>query len=282
VPTVRANGIDIAYEVHGAGPPLVMLHGATSIGREDFAAQIPLFSKRFQVWLPDARGHGGTAWDAAQGFRYDWLVEDLAAFVDELGLGSFHLIGFSMGAMTALQYASRHDDRLRTLVIVGITTQREPRASVARKLMDPNRADVDEPAWGEVLARRHDAGQGPGAWRRLLPAIAADVASQPLLAPRDLHAIEAPALIVCGDRDPFVPVDHAWGIQRQLRDGRLFVAPDCGHEVMARRPSLFNEALGTFYRTTEAVARRRAGESPAPQLARGADDEDASAPATSL
>ena len=282
MPTVRANGIDIAYEVHGAGPPLVMLHGATSIGREDFAAQIPLLSKVFQVWLPDARGHGWTAWDAANGFRYDWLVEDLAAFVDELGLGSFHLIGFSMGAMTALQYASRYDDRLRTLVIVGITTQREPRASVARKLMDPKRADIDEPAWGEVLARRHDAGQGPGAWRRLLPAIAADVASQPLLTPRDLHAIEAPALIVCGDRDPFVPVDHAWGLQRQVRDGRLFVAPDCGHEVMARRPALFNEALGTFYRTTEAVARRRAGEAPAPEVARVADDEDASAPATSL
>ena len=84
--------------------------------------------------------------------------------------------------------------------------------------MDPRRADVDDPAWGVVLARRHDAGQGVGAWRRLLPAIAADVASQPLLTPRDLHAIDAPAMVVCGDRDPFVPVDHAWGIQRQLPD----------------------------------------------------------------
>ena len=160
MPTVRANDLDIAYEVHGAGPPLVMLHGATSIGREDFAAQIPLLSKAFQLYLPDARGHGLTAWDAADGFRYDWLVEDLAAFVDALGLETFHLLGFSMGAMTALQYAARFDDRLRTLVVVGITTQREPRASVARRLMDPRRADVDDPAWGVVLARRHDAGPG--------------------------------------------------------------------------------------------------------------------------
>ena len=257
MPTIRANDLDIAYEVHGAGPPLVMLHGATSIGREDFAAQIPLLSKAFQLVLPDARGHGMTAWDASQGFRYDWLVEDLAAFVDELGLETFHLLGFSMGAMTALQYAARFDDRLRTLVIAGITTQREPRASVARRLMDPHRADVDDPAWGKVLARRHDAGQGVGAWRRLLPAIAADVVSQPLLTPRDLHAIEAPAMVICGDRDPFVPVDHAWGMQRQMRDGRLFVVPDCGHEVMVKRPGLFNEAVTGFYRATEAAAMAR-------------------------
>jgi len=258
VPTIRANDLDIAYEVHGAGPPLLLLHGATSSGREDFAAQIPLFSKAFRLYLPDARGHGGTRWDAAAGFRYDWLVEDLAGFVDALGLETFHLVGFSMGAMTALQYAVGHADRLRTMTIVGITTQREPRASVARRLMDPDRADRDDPAWAALLGRRHDAGQGEGAWRRLLPAIAADVAVQPLLTPRDLRQITAPTLVACGDRDPFVPVDHAWGISRQLPDGRLFVAPDCAHEVMTRRPGLFNEALAGFFRSTAEQARRRA------------------------
>ena len=258
MPTIRANGLDIAYDVHGAGPPLVLLHGATSSGREDFAAQIPLFSKAFRLYLPDARGHGGTRWDAADGFRHDWLVDDLAAFVDELGLETFHVVGFSMGAMTALQYAVRSPERIRTMTIVGITTQREPRASVARRLMDPARADRDDPAWAALLGRRHDAGQGDGAWRRLLPAIAADVAIQPLLSPRDLRRITPPVLVACGDRDPFVPVDHAWGISRQLPDGRLFVAPECAHEVMTRRPGLFNEALAGFFRSTEATARKRA------------------------
>ena len=258
MPTIRANDLDIAYEVHGAGPPLVMLHGATSIGREDFAAQIPLFSKGFRLLLPDARGHGFTRWDATRGFQYDWLVEDLAAFTEALDLETFHLLGFSMGAMTALQFAAAFPERLRTLVVIGITTQREPRTSVARRLMDPRRADVDDPAWGAVLARRHDQGQGVGAWRTLLPAIAADVAVQPLLTPADLHGIDAPTMIVCGDRDPFVPVGHAWEVQRQLPDARLFVVPETGHEVMVRRPGLFNEALSGFYRSTEAVATARA------------------------
>ena len=53
---------------------------------------------------------------------------------------------------------------------------------------------------------------------------------------------------------------RATRIQRQLPDGRLFVVPDCGHEVMVRRPGLFNEALTGFYRSTEAAATARATE----------------------
>lgn len=259
MPNVSANGLDIAYEVLGAGPPLVLLHAATSVGRDDFAAQLPGLTRAFRVYLPDARGHGGTKWDVADGFRYDWLVDDLVAFVDTMGLKTFHVLGLSMGAMTGLQFAVRDPNRLRTLVVIGITTQREPRLSVGRRLMDPARADAD-PVWKAQLAVRHDPVQGVDAWRRLLPAIAADIAVQPLLTPAELHSIDAPAMVVVGDRDPFVPVDHAWGLSRQLGDGRLFVAPECGHEVPSKRPALFNEAVAGFYRSTAAVATKRAGE----------------------
>ena len=255
--TIRAGGIEIGYDSHGSGPPLVMLHGATSTGREDFAAQVPLLARGFRLYLPDARGHGTTRWNAADGFTYAQLVDDVLAFVDALGLDTFHLLGFSMGAMTALQFATRYPDRLRTLVVVGITTQREPRASVVRRLTDLERIDRVDPAWAALLGRRHDPVQGEGAWRRLLPAIAADVAAQPLLGPRELRQIELPALVAVGDHDPFVPVDHAWGLMRQLPDGRLFVAPGSGHEVMVRRPALFTEAVSGFYRSTEAIARSR-------------------------
>ena len=256
MPAIRANGLDIGYVVEGAGPPLVLLHGATSSGREDFAAQLPLFRRAFRCHAPDAR------WDVADGFRYDWLIDDLAAFVDALGLETFHLLGFSMGAATALGFAIRHPERLRTLVMVGVSPQREPRTSVARRLFDPERIRLHDPRWAQELSRRHDPVQGPGAWQRLLPAIARDVASQELLGPADLRRIDAPTLVVVGDRDPFVPVDHAWGLRRQLPDGRLFVAPDCGHEVPVRKPALFNEALAGFYRSTAAVAARRADAHP--------------------
>ena len=258
MPTIRANDLEIAYDVLGAGPPLVMLHGATSSGRETFAAQIPALGSAFRLYLPDARGHGSTRWDVAGGFQAEWLVDDLEAFVDALGLRTFHLMGYSMGAMTALEFATRAPERLRTLVVVGITSAREPRASVARRLMDPERVLRDDPAWAAEMVRTLDPVQGPGAWRLLLPAIAEDVATQPLITPGALRTITAPTLVACGDRDPLAPVRQALELSRQVRDGRLFVAPDSGHDVLTRRPALVVEALRGFYRSTESVARARA------------------------
>jgi len=274
---VSANGLEIGYVTEGAGPPLIMLHGASSSGREDFSAQLPLFRRAFQCLVPDARGHGSTRWDARNGFRYAWLVDDLEAFADALGVATFHLLGFSMGAATALGFAIRHPERLRTLVLAGLSLEREPRSSVVRRLMDPERIDRHDPAWAAQLERRHGPVQGEGAWRRLLPAIAGDVAEQTLFTPADIVRVDSPTLVVVGDRDPFVPVGHAWALRRQLPDSRLFVAPDCGHEVMVRRPALFNEALAGFYRATEAAATERASAAPGVHLPHPAADAAAAA-----
>ena len=263
MPTIDANGLRIGYDVAGAGPPLILLHGATSVASRDFRAQLPSLRKAFRCYTPDARGHGRTRWDvAADGFEAAWLADDVIAFADALGLGTFHLLGFSLGAMASLGVAVRAPQRLRTLVVVGISTERDPRASVARRLMDPIRIDRDDPAWAADLAARHDPVQGEGAWRRLLPAIAADVAVQPLLTPRQIRTIDPPTMVVVGDRDPFVPVDHAWRLSRSVLDGRLLVLPDAGHEAFAERPTIATEALGVFYRSTEADARRRASAGP--------------------
>ena len=173
MPTIVANGLEIGYETVGAGPPLIMLHGATTSGRATFAAQIEPLSTAFLVVLPDARGHGWTRWDADDGFRAEWLIDDLFGFVDAFGLATFHLCGYSMGAMTALGFAVRAPERVRTLVVAGIAPEREPRASVTRRLMDPARILRSDPSWAAELTDTLDPSQGPGAWQRLLPAIAA-------------------------------------------------------------------------------------------------------------
>jgi len=250
MPTIRANELEIAYDDIGTGPPLVLLHGASTTGRQTFAPLIPMLADSFRLVLPDARGHGRTRWDAANGFKAEWLVDDLSALVDGLDLPTFHLMGYSMGAMTALGFAVAAPDRLRTLVVVGITTAREPRASIGRRMMDPARILRSDPGWAAEMTATIDANQGHGAWQRLLPAIAADIETQPLLTPGELRGIAAPTLVVVGDRDPLVPVAQAWDLSRQVRDGRLFVAPDSGHDVLIRRPALAIEAVRGFYRST--------------------------------
>lgn len=262
MPTIDANGLSIAYVEDGEGSPLILLHGATGSGVAHFASLLPVLARSFRVLTPDARGHGGTRWDPTDGFVAADLVADLAAFADRLGLATFHLLGYSMGAMTALAFAARWPARLQTLVVVSLGPEREPRLSVGRRLMDPERIDRDDPAWARELAARHDPIQGPGAWRRLLPAIVADVATQPLLTPADLRSIDAPALIVVGDRDPFVPVEQAAGLARQVRDGRLLVMPGVGHDGIRGATPVLHAALTDFYRRTEPTARLRGGRPP--------------------
>ena len=60
MPTIHANGLDIAYERPGEGPPLLLLHGATGSGRDHFAPILPSLATRFTVFAPDARSHAGT------------------------------------------------------------------------------------------------------------------------------------------------------------------------------------------------------------------------------
>ncbi|HEY7702987.1 MAG TPA: alpha/beta hydrolase [Candidatus Limnocylindrales bacterium] len=262
MPTIDANGRATAYEVDGTGPPLVLLHGATGSGGDHFAGLRPVLATAFRCYMPDARGHGGTAWDPSESWTTVDLVADVDAFVDAVGLASFHLLGYSMGGMTALHFAARFPDRIRTLVAISIGSEREPRLSVGRSLMDPERITRDDSAWAARLAARHDPAHGSGSWRRLLDAIVADIAEQPLLTAQELRSIDAPTLVIAGDRDPFVPIPQAMALAHQVRDGRLLILPDVGHDSLVDHLPLLEAALTEFYRSTEAVARERADEAP--------------------
>jgi pimeloyl-ACP methyl ester carboxylesterase len=247
MPTIDANGLTVAYETAGAGPPLILLHGATGSGRDVVRRTAGHLGDRFRVVAPDARGHAGTRWDVTAGLRTTDLVEDTIAVADRLGLGTFHVLGYSMGGMTALSLAARHGARLRSLVTISIATEREPRLSIGRALMDPDRIEREDPAWAADMVAAHDPNQGAGAWRHLLAAIVADIAEQPLLSPVELRGITAPTLVAAGDRDPFVPVDQAWRLSRQVRAGRLCVVPGAGHDLLGAGGAVLSAALASFY-----------------------------------
>ena len=263
MPTIDANGLATGYDVDGAGPPLILLHGATSDAARDFRRLLPSLRQAFRCYLPDARGHGRTALGhgaPAASRPTGWPTTCWPSPTRSASTRSI-CSGSRSGAMTALRVAVRNPERLRTLVVVGITTDREPRASVARRLMDPVRIDRADPAWAADLARRHDPVQGEGAWRALLPAIArgrghADRCSRRARSARSTRRRwSRPAIATRSCRSTM-----AWRLSRSVRDGRLLVLPDAGHEAFAERPAIATEALGDFYRSTEAVARTRAGD----------------------
>jgi pimeloyl-ACP methyl ester carboxylesterase len=259
MPELEANGLRVACAVEGQGPPLVLLHAATSSATEDWAAQRPLLREHFRLYLPDARGHAGTRWDTREGWDHEMLVEDVLALADGLGLERFHVAGLSMGAGTALALAVRHPGRLLSAVLAAVGVEPEPRNSVARRLMDPERLERLDPAWARRLAGRHDPVQGEGAWRRLLTAIRDDILVQRHPRPDELRQARLPVLIATGDRDPWVPLEQAVRLHRQLPGSSLFVAPGVGHVVTAERPLLFNQAMLQFLRSPGIARRAGAG-----------------------
>ncbi len=250
MPEIRANGLDIDYTTEGEGPPLLLLHAATSSATEDWAAQRPLLRSHFRLFLPDARGHAATRWDTDRGWSHAMLLEDAVALADALGLERFHVGGLSMGAGTALSLAITQPQRVISAVVAAVGVEKEPRSSVARRLMDPDRIERDDPPWAERLARRHDPVQGEGAWKKLLVAIRDDTVAQRLPTAEELRRARVPILLAYGDRDPWVPLEQAVKLRRQLPDARLFVAPGVGHVVVAERPSAFNTAMLQFLRDT--------------------------------
>jgi pimeloyl-ACP methyl ester carboxylesterase len=251
--SVRArDGTDIAYFADGQGPPVVLLHGATSEGRHTWAAELPALARVHRVLAPDARGHGGSGWDPATGITWDLLADDVSDFVDALGLETIHLVGFSMGAATALLYATRAPERLRSLLVAGTSLVDEPRRSVARRLLDPDCIERDEPAFAAELAARHDPAHGEGHWRALLRAVFAGTADPPHIGPADLRRVTVPTVVAVGDADPFCPVEQAGRLKRQIPGAGLFVSPGCGHELHVGRPGLFIDVALTLFRAGEA------------------------------
>lgn len=248
MPEVDVNGLTVSYTLEGEGPPLLLLHAATSSATEDWAAQRPVMRQHFTLYLPDARGHGATRWDTDLGWSHAMLLEDALAFAAVMGLERFHVAGLSMGGGTALGLAITHPERVISAVIAAAGVETVPRVSVARKLMQPEQIEQDDPAWAARLARRHDPVQGSGAWKKLMVAIRDDILGQVMPTPLDLRQARLPILLAYGDRDPWVPLEQAVKLKRQLPDARLFVSPGVGHVVVAEKASLFNQAMLQFLR----------------------------------
>jgi 3-oxoadipate enol-lactonase len=252
--TVRANGLDIHYVTEGQGPPLVLLHGATSMGTHDWGAQRPQLRGDFTLYMPDARAHHRTVFDVREGWSRIALVDDALAFVDALGLERFHLLGLSMGARTAVELAARQPERVASMLVIGPALRPGPAASVARVRLDPEWILREDPTWAAELEQRHDTYQGAGAWRRLAEAIREDTQQLTEVMPEELRRIRLPAMVVCGDADPWLPLEEAVRVKRQLPQGSLLVVPDCGHVVEAERPSIFNPAMTAFFRRARSGA----------------------------
>jgi pimeloyl-ACP methyl ester carboxylesterase len=139
---VETNGLSLYYEEHGAGEPLVLLHGGLGSG-EMFAAVAPALSAERRVVLVDLQGHGRTA-DVDRPFSVESMADDVAGLIEHLG-GTADVLGYSLGGEVALRLVIQHPGRVRNLVLVSIAFKRagsHPEVLEAMDQMTPELAEM--------------------------------------------------------------------------------------------------------------------------------------------
>src|SRR4030081_2095836 len=100
------NGIKLYYETHGAGRPLILLHGGLMSG-ETFGPVLPMLAERHKVIAVDLQGHGRTA-DIDRPIDVRLMAGDIAALMEHLRLDTADLVGYSLGGGVALQTAAKY------------------------------------------------------------------------------------------------------------------------------------------------------------------------------
>ena len=114
------NGLEMYYEIHGTGQPLVLLHGAFSAIGTSFGELLPELAKTRQVIGLELQAHGRTA-DIDRPLSLEQMADDTAAAIRYLGIDQADIFGYSMGASVALQVAIRHSEVVRKLVLASVT-----------------------------------------------------------------------------------------------------------------------------------------------------------------
>jgi pimeloyl-ACP methyl ester carboxylesterase len=250
MPTVALNGIGLAYDDGGAGPPVLLGHGYSATRRMWDSQRLALES-RYRLITWDMRGHGETASpdDPAQ-YSADLTVGDMRALLRHLGVERAVIGGLSLGGYMSLAFHRAHPGMVRALVIADSGPgYRNPEVRAAWNARAAERAEALE-------ARGLDALGGAGremreAIRHHRSARHLAHAARGMLAQQDARVIDAlpgvrvPTLIVVGDRDePFrAPSEY---MAKKIPGARLEVIPDAGHAANLDQPEAFNRVLLDF------------------------------------
>lgn len=248
------NGLEMYYEIHGEGEPIVVLHGAFSAIGTSFGNVLPGLAESRQVIAFEMQAHGRTA-DIERPLTYEQLADDVADALRHLGIERADIFGYSMGAGVALHLVTRRPDVVRKLVLASVTYNL---GGIHPGLMD---------GLGEMKPEMMHGSQWHEEYMRIAPR-PEDFAT--LFAKKtemDRHikdwpaetirAIEAPTLLIIGDSDLPRP-EHAVEMFRLLGggvfgdtpaglpDSQLAVLPGTSHVTLVERADWLVSMIGEF------------------------------------
>jgi pimeloyl-ACP methyl ester carboxylesterase len=260
MPKINRDGVDIYYEVHGSGPPLLLTHGYSSTSAM-WQGQIEALSKHHKLILWDMRGHGQSDYPADPGAYSEALtVADMAALLDEVGATSAIIGGLSLGGYMSLAFYLAHPQRVRALLI--IDTGPGFKKDDARQAWNKRAHETSERFEREGLAALKSASRERSeVSHRDASGLAR--AARGMLTQRDARVIEllpgitVPSLIVVGaDDTPFLAASDY--MAAKIPAARKVVIPAAGHAVNIDQPQAFNDAVLPFLDGLDAPAAQKA------------------------
>jgi pimeloyl-ACP methyl ester carboxylesterase len=242
----EVNGLNLYYETHGSGPPMILLHGGLMSG-ETFGPVIGALAADHRVVLPDLQGHGRTA-DIDRPIDVRLMADDIAALIDQLGLEKPDLVGYSLGGGVAFFTAVKYPQKIGKLVMVSANIRRDaiPAEMLAQQGQVSSAAVEfmkDTPMYQlyqRVAPRPEDFG-------RLLDKIGKSM-SRDFDFSEELRGIQVPTMIVCADADMAPPSHYVEAfklLDGGLRDGGWMGEgrPKGGH-ALAVLPGLTHYNIG--------------------------------------
>jgi pimeloyl-ACP methyl ester carboxylesterase len=222
--TVAVNGMQMYYETHGEGQPLVLLHGFSGSG-EAWRRFVPELSKQYQLIIPDLRGHGRSTNPTRQ-FTHRQSARDVYALLDRLGIQKFRGMGISTGGMTLIHMATQQPARVEAMVLIGATIYfPEP----AREIMRKTTVESLTPQDYERMRRVHKHGDEQIRMLRQQFHGFKDSYDDMNFTGPYLSTITARTLIVHGDRDAFFPVAIPVEMYQSIPRSALWIIPNGGH-----------------------------------------------------
>jgi len=269
--TVHANGQELYFEVHGEGPPLILVMGIGYDATLWTLAQVPALSQVFQVVIFDNRDAGRSS-KATGPYTIADMADDLAGLMDALDISRAHVLGLSMGGMIAQEFALRHPGRLHRLVLSGCG------AAPARVAFDPIRTwnwvkatdrtgelfACQQFTWlfSNAFLRNKEAVQqtialltsnphpvGPEAYDRQAQAYLRHDALD------RLADLKSPTLVIVGEQDLLTPPWVCREVADRIPGAEFEIIKGAGssHVVPIERPDEFNHLVTRFLSSLEAV-----------------------------
>jgi pimeloyl-ACP methyl ester carboxylesterase len=249
---VAVNGMQMYYEVSGAGEPIVVLHGAY-MNIPTMGAIVPLLAKTHKVYAVELQGHGRTT-DIARPITYQNLADDVAKFMDAVGLAKADIFGYSMGSIAGLQLAFRHPEKVNKLVLASGAYDVEgwqPEFKTMIPTMTPDMLNgTPLPAEYRKLA------PNPDGFRELARKLI-QLEKEPMAWEAEVKALKTPVLIISGDAD-VATLEHSVKMFRLLGGGafgdmgkplpasRLAVLPATSHTAVITQSDLLLALIEPF------------------------------------